>query len=144
MHGEFRKRVAVIRKVEANISDDGTLSLQGIVAMAHETVAVDLDSGKAYIHQQAWYSGLAQLGTGEEPIRVKLEALTSHEEPALCSKRAGAAEGASSPPRDCGHGSDVAELLHAFTSAVDCWRLCCCLRRRSRSMDARSTRLMRV
>jgi hypothetical protein len=61
--------------------------------------------------------------------------------PALCSTRAEGG-GASHPWQD---GPDVAEpLFHAFASALDCWRPRCCLRRRSRSMDARSTRLICV
>jgi hypothetical protein len=62
----------------------------------------------------------------------------------VCEARGGGGA-ASSSLRDCRHGPDVAEsLLHAFAAALDCWRLRCCLRRRSRSMDARSTRLIRV
>jgi hypothetical protein len=41
VHG--RKRVPVIPTVEANISDDGTLSLNDLVAMVAETVTVELD-----------------------------------------------------------------------------------------------------
>jgi hypothetical protein len=72
-----RKRVPVIPTVEANISDDGALSLQDLVAMVDETVTIELDSGKIYIYQQAWYFGLAQLDTGEGLIGVKFEALTA-------------------------------------------------------------------
>ena len=75
VHG--RKRVPVIPTVEANISDDGTLSLQDLAATVDEMVTVDLDDGKTHIHQQAWYSGLAQLDTGEGQIGVKFEALTA-------------------------------------------------------------------
>ena len=75
VHG--RKRVPVISTVEANISDDGALSLQDLVADA--TVTVELDNGKTYIYQQAWYSGLAELNTGEVQIGVKFEALTAYE-----------------------------------------------------------------
>ncbi len=51
MHG--RKRVPVIPTVEANISDDGTLPLQDLVAMVNETVTVEQDNGKSYIDPQA-------------------------------------------------------------------------------------------
>jgi hypothetical protein len=78
VHG--RKRVPVIPTVEANISDDGTLSLQQLVAMLDETVTVEPDNGKTYIYQQAWYFDLAQLDTGEGQIGVKFEALTAYEE----------------------------------------------------------------
>jgi hypothetical protein len=78
VHG--RKRVPVIRTVEVNVSDDGTLSLQGLVAMVDATVTVELDNGKSYIYQQAWYSRLAHLDTGEGRIGVKFEALTAYEE----------------------------------------------------------------
>ncbi len=78
VHG--RKKVPVIPTVEANISDDGTLSLQDMAAMVNETVTVELDNGKTYIYQQARYSGLAQLDTGEGQISVKFEALTAYEE----------------------------------------------------------------
>jgi hypothetical protein len=91
VHG--RKRVPVIPRVEANISDDGTLSLQDLVAMVDATVTVELDNGKSYIYQQAWYSGLAQLDTGEGQIGVKFKAPTAYEEPALCAKCAEAAQG---------------------------------------------------
>ena len=78
VHG--RKRVPVITTVEANISDDGTLSLQQLAAMVDTTVTVDLDNGKVYVYQQAWYSGLAELNTGEGQIGAKFEALTTYEE----------------------------------------------------------------
>ena len=78
VHG--RQCVPVIPTVEANISDDGTLSLQQMAAMVDETVTVELDNGKVYVYQQAWYSGLATLDTGEGQIGVKFEALTAYEE----------------------------------------------------------------
>jgi hypothetical protein len=40
-------------------------------------VAVELDSGKTYMYQQALYSGLAQLDTGGRQLGVKFEALTT-------------------------------------------------------------------
>ena len=46
VHG--RKRVPVIPTVEANISDDGTLSLQDLAAMVDEAVTVELHNGKTY------------------------------------------------------------------------------------------------
>jgi hypothetical protein len=72
VHG--RKRVPVIPTVAANISDDGTLSLQDLVAVVDQTVTVELDNG---IYQQTWYSGLAQLDTGEGQIGARSEALTA-------------------------------------------------------------------
>ena len=78
MHG--RKRGPVIPTVEANISDDGTLSLQDLVAMVNETVTIELDNGNTCIYQRAWYSGLVHLDTGEGQIGVKFEALTAYED----------------------------------------------------------------
>lgn len=142
LHG--RKRVPVIPTVEANISDDGTLSLQDLVAMVDAMATVELDNGKSYIYQQVWYSGLAQLDTDEGHVRVKFEAPTAHEEQhcvrsALRRRRGKLVLEGLRTRAGCG-----GPLLHAFASTFDCWRLRCCLRRRSRSMDARSTRLIRV
>jgi hypothetical protein len=90
VHG--RKRGPVIPTVEANVSDDGSLSLddgslslQDLAAMMDETVTVELDNSKTYIYQQEWYSGLAQLDTGEGQIGLKFpEALTAYEELVAC------------------------------------------------------------
>ena len=90
MHG--RKRVPVIPTVEANISDEGTLSRQDLVTMVDETVTVGLDNGKTYIISRHDF-GPSQLDTGGGQIGVKFE----DEEPLLCSKRAAAAEGQADP-----------------------------------------------
>jgi Phage tail tube protein len=45
-----------------------------------ETVTLELDNGKTYIYQQAWYSCRAQLDTGEGQIGVEFEELTAYEE----------------------------------------------------------------
>jgi hypothetical protein len=57
VHG--RKRVPVSTTVEANIFDDGTLSLQDLVAMVDATVTVELNNGKTCVYQQACNSDLA-------------------------------------------------------------------------------------
>ncbi len=48
--------------------------------MVDTTVTVELDNGKVYVYQQAWYSGLAELNTGDGQIGAKFEALTAYEE----------------------------------------------------------------
>jgi Phage tail tube protein len=70
----------VIPTVEANMSHDGTRSLQDLAAMVDEAVTVEPHNGKTYIHQPAWYSSLAQLDTGAGQIGVWFEALTMCEE----------------------------------------------------------------
>jgi hypothetical protein len=74
------KRVPIIPEVSANVSDDGSLSIQTLATMTNATITIELDNGKVYVYQQAWFNGPAELDTGEGQIPVKFQSRTAYEE----------------------------------------------------------------
>lgn len=77
VHGFMQK--PVVPYVEGEISDSGGLSLQQIQGLTDSTVTAELQNGKTYILQNAWYSGDTVLDTVEGKIPVKFEGMACQE-----------------------------------------------------------------
>lgn len=65
--------------VEGEITDRGTLDLDGLVRLENATVTLELANGKVIVLREAWFAGEGTGNTGEGNIAVRFEGKSGEE-----------------------------------------------------------------
>lgn len=65
--------------IEGEITDRGTLDVEGLKATVDATVTLELANGKVFVLREAWYAAEGDVQTEEGNIAVRFEGLSGEE-----------------------------------------------------------------
>jgi len=67
------KEIPQVAYIEGAITDSPDLDIVDFVNITNATVTLELNNGKTWILEDAWYAGEAKITTGEGEIAVRFE-----------------------------------------------------------------------